>query len=104
MVSFVLTLLFIYYSEKFLLPCFATDDSPIPVLISEPPTPQITLKGENVSLQCVADSTANIDVVIDWRKDNRVSQINTVSYIPIKYNIIPYIYITVRGSTLHVKI
>ncbi|GIY17995.1 leucine-rich repeats and immunoglobulin-like domains protein 1 [Caerostris extrusa] len=49
------------------------ESSPKPVIIKEPPT-KITLKGENVSLECQARSSGNSEMKFHWRKDGRLLQ------------------------------
>ena len=36
-------------------------------------SPQIALRGGNVSLQCVAQTTTDLPVEVMWKKDSRVS-------------------------------
>ncbi|XP_055929380.1 leucine-rich repeats and immunoglobulin-like domains protein 3 [Argiope bruennichi] len=49
------------------------ESSPKPVIIKEPPT-KITLKGENVTLECQARSSGNSEMKFHWRKDGKLLQ------------------------------
>lgn len=54
-----------------LCPSFSTDDFPKPHITSHPET-SVVLRGNNVTLSCVASSSSDSPMAVAWRKDGEV--------------------------------